>query len=155
MEDGSVPEMNERRETKANQHELDVTSAIGLGLFIYLLALFTAEFPVVVTLAPALCSSGQFTGPFIDHSILTGAGSTPAKSTLIITGGAGYVGSHTVAALTKDREIMDAYDLVVLDNLESGHIESVPEGCTFAQVRISVDSSCTCILKASRCKALL
>ena len=39
---------------------------------------------------------------------------------ILVTGGAGYIGSHNVIAL------LDAgYDVVIFDNLELGHIETV------------------------------
>ena len=42
--------------------------------------------------------------------------------TVLVTGGAGYIGSHTVRALlAADREV------VVLDNLSAGHRESVQD----------------------------
>ena len=41
----------------------------------------------------------------------------------LVTGGAGYVGSHIVAALVDRGDIV-----VVLDNLRQGHREAVPEG---------------------------
>ena len=39
---------------------------------------------------------------------------------ILVTGGAGYIGSHTVAELQRQ-----GYDVVVLDNLEYGHREAV------------------------------
>ncbi|GBQ88982.1 UDP-glucose 4-epimerase [Gluconacetobacter johannae DSM 13595] len=51
-----------------------------------------------------------------------------ARSKFLVTGGAGYVGSHVVAALR------DAgHDVVVFDNLRTGHRESVPETVRFIQ----------------------
>ena len=48
--------------------------------------------------------------------------------TLLITGGAGYIGSHTV------RECLRAgYRVVVLDNLSTGFRWAVPEQCEFIQ----------------------
>src|SRR5262249_28415420 len=44
----------------------------------------------------------------------------PAMSTVLVTGGAGYVGSHTVLALAAA-----GYDVVVYDNLSYGHPEAV------------------------------
>jgi UDP-glucose-4-epimerase GalE len=41
-------------------------------------------------------------------------------STILVTGGAGYVGSHAVAALAAA-----GYDVVVLDNLSAGHAEAI------------------------------
>lgn len=44
----------------------------------------------------------------------------------LVTGGAGYVGSHLVISL------MDAgHDVVVLDNLSTGHIAAIPQGARF------------------------
>ncbi len=43
---------------------------------------------------------------------------------VLVTGGAGFVGSHTVLALLGRGD-----DVVVLDNLRQGHRGSVPEGC--------------------------
>lgn len=39
---------------------------------------------------------------------------------LLVTGGAGYIGSHTVINLLKA-----GYEIVIFDNLENGHIETV------------------------------
>ena len=38
---------------------------------------------------------------------------------IIITGGAGFIGSHLVERLYKDNEV------VVIDNLSTGHIENI------------------------------
>ena len=45
---------------------------------------------------------------------------------ILITGGAGYVGSHTVHALAAC-----GYELVVVDNLSTGYRAAVPEGVHF------------------------
>ena len=42
---------------------------------------------------------------------------------VLVTGGAGYIGSHTVAELLKQGE-----DVIILDNLEKGHKEAVLGG---------------------------
>ncbi len=47
---------------------------------------------------------------------------TPAKPTILVTGGAGYIGSHAVKAL-----IGTGYEVIVLDNLVYGHQELVEE----------------------------
>jgi UDP-glucose 4-epimerase len=47
---------------------------------------------------------------------------------LLVTGGAGYIGS-VVAAQLRD----GGHDVTVLDSLERGHREAVPEGCEFVQ----------------------
>ena len=44
----------------------------------------------------------------------------PAMSAVLVTGGAGYVGSHAVKALAAA-----GYDVVVYDNLSAGHAEAV------------------------------
>ena len=43
--------------------------------------------------------------------------------TILVTGGAGYIGSNTVA------ELLDkGYEVVVIDNLSTGHKESLVRG---------------------------
>ena len=46
--------------------------------------------------------------------------------TILVLGGAGYIGSHTVCEL-----IDKGYDVVVADNLETGHIEAVNKQARF------------------------
>ncbi|KAJ3055107.1 hypothetical protein HK097_011482 [Rhizophlyctis rosea] len=43
---------------------------------------------------------------------------------VLVCGGAGYIGSHIVRELTK----LNKYEIVVLDNLSTGHTIAVPEG---------------------------
>lgn len=45
---------------------------------------------------------------------------------VLVTGGAGYIGSHTVRRLQKK-----GHQVVILDNLSRGHIESVPKDAVF------------------------
>lgn len=48
---------------------------------------------------------------------------------VLVTGGAGYIGSHTV------RKLMEkGIEVVIFDNLLRGHIESVPENVPFEKV---------------------
>ena len=51
---------------------------------------------------------------------------------ILVTGGAGYVGSVVAEELVKQ-----GYEVVVLDNLQQGHREAVPEGAEFVQADIS------------------
>lgn len=48
--------------------------------------------------------------------------------TVLVLGGAGYIGSHTVYALVEKGE-----DVVIIDNLETGHIEAVHPKARFYQ----------------------
>ncbi|KAF0819033.1 UDP-glucose 4-epimerase [Bacillus sp. ZZV12-4809] len=42
---------------------------------------------------------------------------------ILVTGGAGYIGSHAVLELLDRQE-----DVVVIDNMQTGHIQSIPKG---------------------------
>jgi UDP-glucose 4-epimerase len=46
--------------------------------------------------------------------------------TVLVLGGAGYIGSHAV-----DQLLAKNYDVAIIDSLETGHIESVPEAARF------------------------
>lgn len=48
---------------------------------------------------------------------------------ILVTGGAGYIGSHTVRALLGSRDLTP----VVFDNLATGHTESIPDGVSFVK----------------------
>ncbi|GAA2674878.1 MULTISPECIES: UDP-glucose 4-epimerase GalE [Actinosynnema] len=50
---------------------------------------------------------------------------------LLVTGGAGYVGSVTAARLVES-----GHEVVVLDDLSTGHADAVPEGAEFVQADI-------------------
>lgn len=52
--------------------------------------------------------------------------------TWLVTGGAGYIGAHVVRALRED-----GVDVVVLDDLSSGHREFVPDGVPLAQASVT------------------
>lgn len=47
---------------------------------------------------------------------------------ILVTGGAGYIGSFTVDALLKA-----GYEVVIVDNLSKGHVQAVPYGASLAQ----------------------
>ncbi|WP_295240999.1 UDP-glucose 4-epimerase GalE [Veillonella sp.] len=61
---------------------------------------------------------------------------------ILVTGGAGYIGSHTVRALQKA-----GHTPIVLDNLSRGHVESLPEGVEFINMDIA-DAGLADVLKA-------
>ncbi len=50
---------------------------------------------------------------------------------VLITGGAGYIGSHTVDQLRRD-----GYSSIVVDNLSNGFRESLPEEVSFYQIDV-------------------
>ncbi len=50
------------------------------------------------------------------------------NATILITGGAGYIGSHTTQVL-----LNEGYKCVVIDNLSSGYIEALPPGAILAK----------------------
>ena len=55
-------------------------------------------------------------------------GPRPARGTVLVTGGAGYVGSHVVLALCEA-----GYPVVVLDDLSTGRRAAVPPGAAFVE----------------------
>lgn len=50
---------------------------------------------------------------------------------VLVTGGAGFIGSHVVDAL-----IQQGYQVVVVDNLSTGHLENISPAATFYQADI-------------------
>jgi UDP-glucose 4-epimerase len=50
-------------------------------------------------------------------------GRNPARRRCLVTGGAGYIGSHVVQAL-----VARGYDVAVVDDLSQGHRAAVPQG---------------------------
>jgi UDP-glucose 4-epimerase len=67
-----------------------------------------------------------------------------------VTGGAGYVGSHTVLALVERGD-----EVVVYDDLSKGHREAVPEGATLVQAPISDRRTLEEVCAANRFDAVL
>ena len=69
---------------------------------------------------------------------------------VLVTGGAGYVGSHVVHAL------LDAGQRVVtVDNLASGHRESVPGAAKFIQADVGNRDRMTELLREERCDVIM
>ncbi len=57
---------------------------------------------------------------------------------ILVTGGAGYIGSHVVKLLTEQN-----YNPIIFDNLSRGHIEAVPNGIPFENVDLLDKESLT------------
>jgi UDP-glucose 4-epimerase len=73
---------------------------------------------------PSFVPAGSITGA--GDPVLSGddpEGSTVTRMRLLVTGGAGYIGSVVAARL-----ISDGHEVVVLDDLSTGHADAVPAG---------------------------
>lgn len=55
---------------------------------------------------------------------------------ILVTGGAGYIGSHVVKSLLADR-----YEVLVLDNLSTGHKDAVDERAKFVEADLMEEES--------------
>lgn len=64
---------------------------------------------------------------------------------ILVTGGAGYIGSHTVRAL-----IESGADVLVLDNLSTGHREALHPQCAFFHGDIQAHNDLADIFKAQK-----
>jgi UDP-glucose 4-epimerase len=62
-------------------------------------------------------------------------GSGKGRMRLLVTGGAGYIGSVVAAQLAES-----GHDVVVLDDLSTGHADAVPAGVTFRRGSIREDA---------------
>ncbi len=70
--------------------------------------------------------------------------------TILVTGGAGYIGSHTVKKL-----INDNYNVVVIDDLSSGYKDSVDSKAIFYNENINNRFELTRIIKKHKIDAVL
>lgn len=61
---------------------------------------------------------------------------------VLVTGGAGYIGSHTVKAL-----LHEGHKVVVIDNLSRGHRAAVPESVPFYVSISTISTVCAGSLK--------
>ena len=72
------------------------------------------------------------------------------KMTVLVLGGAGYIGSHTVYALIEKGE-----NVVIIDNLETGHIEAVHPQAKFYQGDIRDRAFVDSVLDAEKIDAVI
>lgn len=70
--------------------------------------------------------------------------------TILVTGGAGYIGSHTCHLLKKKR-----YKIVVIDDLSNGHKKSLPKGVTFYNTNMGNPREVEKILKKHDIEAVI
>ena len=71
-------------------------------------------------------------------------------ATVLVTGGAGYVGSVSVAAL-----VAAGHSVMVLDDLTTGHAAAVPAGAVLRRGSYTDEASVRSLLVASRIEAIL
>ncbi len=69
---------------------------------------------------------------------------------LLVTGGAGYVGSVTVEAL-----IEGGHEVMVIDDLRTGHRQAVHPGAAFVQADVADEAAVRAALRHQPCDALL
>jgi len=70
--------------------------------------------------------------------------------TVLVSGGAGYIGSHTVKVLAER-----GYEQVVIDNLVTGFRQAVPEGIPFYNVDISSREAVSEIVRKHKVDAVI
>ena len=68
---------------------------------------------------------------------------------ILVTGGAGYIGSHTVNQLLKK-----GYDVTVVDNLSRGHREAVPDGLLHVMNLQDIDKLAE-LMRRRECEAVI
>jgi UDP-glucose 4-epimerase len=69
---------------------------------------------------------------------------------VLVTGGAGYVGSVSVAALLEA-----GHEVVILDDLTTGHRAAVPEGAAFREASYADGGALAKLLRGERIEAIL
>jgi UDP-glucose 4-epimerase len=69
---------------------------------------------------------------------------------VIVTGGAGYIGSHMVRTLLKA-----GHAVLIIDDLSTGHAESLPKDVPFAQVDVADRSRVAELLRSHRAEAIV
>jgi UDP-glucose-4-epimerase GalE len=68
---------------------------------------------------------------------------------ILVTGGAGYIGSHTVRQLLRE-----GYDVTVVDNLSKGHRHNVPADRLF-EVDLADTDSLIRLIRKRKCEAVI
>ena len=71
-------------------------------------------------------------------------------TTIFVTGGAGYIGSHTVRQL-----LASGFGVVVYDNLVTGHREALPDGVTLVEADLADQSAVRAALEQHRPGAVI
>lgn len=56
------------------------------------------------------------------------------KNKVLITGGAGFIGSHIVEKLLENN-----YNVIIIDNLSSGSIENIPNSDTLKLYQLNIE----------------
>lgn len=69
---------------------------------------------------------------------------------ILVTGGAGYIGGHVVRLLLEK-----GYEVIILDNLCKGHIESIPKGVKFYEIDLADKESLRKIFRENKIDVVL
>lgn len=69
---------------------------------------------------------------------------------ILVTGGAGYIGSHTAHEL-----VNQGYNVIIIDNLELGHIQAIPKNSKFYNIDLKDTNKVNKILEKNKIKAIL
>jgi UDP-glucose 4-epimerase len=107
---------------------IDEVKARGGGMVLH-----AGDKPEVVVLTvekynDMLSAAADKTAHDLVEKILSNGSDPASPKTVLVTGGAGYIGAHVA------REFLKAgYGVVILDNLESGVKENVPDGAKFIE----------------------
>jgi UDP-glucose 4-epimerase len=73
-----------------------------------------------------------------------------SNSSILITGGAGYIGSHTVLALLEAGR-----NVVVVDDLSTGHKFLVPDGVQFVESKVGERERVSEVIRQFQCETVM